>query len=154
MLDVKVIGSEDLRRVAKTIRQRGAKEIQKEMLKGIRDATKQVGQEVRKDLPSHLPDRYAQVLGKALRFTTRTKTSGWPEITVTARAKGKVQPRAIAAINRGTLRHPLYGNRKHWYAQRVTPKFFDTPAERVLRDVQRAAAKAVERAAAQLEREL
>lgn len=154
MIEVKILGAEELRRAARIIRKSGRPEIQKQLLRGLRESTKPVGREVRSDLPHYLPDRYAGVLSKALRFTTQSKTSGWPEVTVTARAKGKVELRHITTLNRGTLRHPLYGDRHHWYAQRVRPGFFDEPANRVLRDVQIEAAKSVERAVANIEKEL
>ena len=33
----------------------------------------------------------------------------------------------LYALNQGRLRHPLFGDRRHWYAQRVNPQFFDRP---------------------------
>lgn len=154
MIEVKILGADELRRAARIIRKSGRPELQKELLRGLRESTKPIGRAVRTGLPHYLPDTYAKVLSRALRFTTQTKATGWPEVTVTARAKGKVEPRRIDAINRGTLRHPLYGDRHHWYAQRVTPGFFDEPAERVLRDVQAEAARSVERTVAKLEQQL
>jgi hypothetical protein len=33
-------------------------------------------------------------------------------------------PVHLAPIDMGTVTHPLYGNRAHWFAQRVAPGFF------------------------------
>lgn len=154
MIKVKLTGIEDFRRAAKAIRVNGRKDLQKELLRGIRDATKPIGRTVREHLPTYMPRRYAPVLSAALRFTTKTKTSGWPEVTVTARAKGKFEPRRVTALDKGTLRHPLFGMRKHWYAQKIPPGFFTKPANTVLDEVRAEASRAVERAARQLEKEI
>jgi hypothetical protein len=151
---IRVTGAEELRRAAAAIRRAGRVDLRKELLTAVRESTKPIGEAVRKGLPTYLPDNYAAVLGRALRFTTKSKTSGWPEVTVTARAKGKARPREITAINRGVLRHPLFGRRKYWYAQKVRPGFFDEPAREVLDDVRHAAAAAVDRVRDKLEREI
>lgn len=153
-LQVRITGQQDLRRAARALREAGRVDLKKEMLAAIRKATAQIGDEVRKDLPIYLPDTYAAVLARALRFTTATKTSGWPEITVTARAKGKSRPREIRTLNRGVLRAPLFGNRKHWYAHKVKPRFFDEPADRVREDVIREAGAGIRRVREKLEREI
>lgn len=36
-------------------------------------------------------------------------------------ARGRID---VASLDRGRLRHPLYGNREHWYDQRVQPKWW------------------------------
>ena len=36
----------------------------------------------------------------------------------------------VASLNRGRLRHPLFGNRKHWYDQAVKPGFWDDAMKR------------------------
>lgn len=151
---VRITGVDELRDAARAIRHAARVDLQKEMLAAVRGATKPIGDEVRKGLPIYLPDRYATVLARSLRFTTATKTSGWPEITVTARAKGKSEPRRIDALNRGVLRAPLFGNRRRWYAHAVKPGFFDEPAGRVLDDVRQAAAEGVTRVRNKLEREI
>jgi hypothetical protein len=153
-LDIRVLGQEDLRSAARALRRAARTDLHKEMLAALRKATKPIGEEVRKSVPQFMPSGYAPVLAKALRFTTATKTSGWPEITVTAKAKGKAEPRRVEALNRGTLRAPLFGNRSRWYAHKITPGFFDVPARRVLNDVRREAAEAVHRVKEQLEREI
>lgn len=52
------------------------------------------------------------------RFTTRPLTTG-ARSTVTSRHD-------IAAMDRGRLRHPLFGNRGHWYQQAITPGWWTT----------------------------
>jgi hypothetical protein len=45
----------------------------------------------------------------------------------------------VRSLDRGRLRHPLYGNRRHWYDQKVTPGWFtktlQRQAERVRREL-------------------
>lgn len=37
--------------------------------------------------------------------------------------------RHMNEINAGSVRHPLYGNREHWYTTPVEPGFFDRPVK-------------------------
>jgi hypothetical protein len=63
------------------------------------------------------------------RFSVKRKTGGSPQLTL--KASGRPYPRGVvdvAAVNRGVLRHPLFGNRKHWSNTRVTPGWFTRAA--------------------------
>lgn len=54
----------------------------------------------------------------------------------------------LQAINRGGLRHPLYGNRDHWYTTRVKPGFFDRPVRAAVPAVAEACLAALREAVA------
>ena len=51
----------------------------------------------------------------------------------------------LRALNAGRLRHPLYGNRSHWYPQRIAPGFVDKAIERGTRDVREEMLRALDR---------
>lgn len=46
----------------------------------------------------------------------------------------------LASLDKGRLRHPLYGNRGHWYVQAVKPGFWTDAMEGEATDTVRAAA--------------
>lgn len=58
-----------------------------------------------------------------------TITLGAKSATVSVR--GKQGNRHLKDINAGQVRHPLFGNRDHWYTTPVKPGFFNTPLERM-----------------------
>lgn len=45
--------------------------------------------------------------------------------------RGAQGNRHLRDINNGQVRHPLFGNRDHWYTTPVKPGFFTTPLERM-----------------------
>lgn len=67
---------------------------------------------------THMPKRmgYAALLARSIEL--RTSVRAKVGMTVHVGAKGKKEGRDVPALNRGVLRHPLFGNRSHWYAQR------------------------------------
>lgn len=67
---------------------------------------------------THMPKRmgYAALLASSTEAvaTVRAKVG----MTVRVFAKGKKEGRDVPTLNRGLLRHPLFGNRRFWYGQR------------------------------------
>ena len=49
----------------------------------------------------------------------------------------------LEALDRGELRHPLYGNRKYWFSQSVRPGFWSRPIEDRAPQIRDAVAKEV-----------
>jgi len=63
-----------------------------------------------------------------LRIRTKRSTGKNPGLRLVGKAKTpEGKDRDLASLNRGRLRHPLYGNRKHWYDQQVSPGWWDEP---------------------------
>ena len=78
---------------------------------------------------SFVPNGYAPVLSRDLRVSTSVRLAGTsPGVTarVFAPTGGKLG-RDVTALERGTLRHPLFGNRGFWYRQRVRRGFASVP---------------------------
>lgn len=154
-----VRGVEELRRTAATLREISKAGLQKEVGKAIREATGELGEEVRRNLEFYMPSGYTPVLASYLHFVTKAKTSGWPAVTVTAKAKARSD---LYRQDKGILRHPVFGRyrfvkRKHgksfdvvrkenpWVNQAIPPGFFTNPANRVKEDVRGEVIKAIER---------
>lgn len=91
-----------------------------------------------------LPDAFGDALREATRVvpeearknTSRLPASGGLAAAVRAKAQftdtrvpggRRVSARAgidVASLNRGRLRHPLHGDRRHWYDQKVAPRWW------------------------------
>lgn len=115
MADFEVRGAEKFERVAKALRQAGDKELRKELYAGINRATKPLRANARKSAEKNLPK--AGGLNKRVaraRMSTRRVTGKNPGVKIVA--KGMDQ---LGLMDRGMVRHPVYGNRKKWVNQPI-----------------------------------
>ena len=71
------------------------------------------------------PESLAQRVAGAS-FSVKPVRGSNPTIRVTARAKSG-KPVNLQILDDGKVRHPLFGNRAHWYDQLVIPKWFSGP---------------------------
>lgn len=120
----------ELAEVARNLRQAGDTELLAELKDGINQAVADVPREILDRLPEYLPNRYAAVLSRdiSIRISNRTRY-GAQTVSITAPERGarSVERRRLLRLNRGTLAHPLFGNRERWFDQAVKPLFFDEP---------------------------
>jgi hypothetical protein len=132
--DISVRGAEKLAILARALREAGDKELQRELYRGLNRAVKPLRQDVKESIGDFLPQRYARVLARDLKVTARRRTGGRnPALYLLGQAKN----RDIASLNRGRLRHPLYGNRRFWYSQRVRRDWWTHPLIRGAPEVRR-----------------
>ena len=127
MVDIQVRGADKLHVLARVLREASDKELQRELYRGLNRSVKPLRQDVKDAIPDFLPGRYAVELSRDLSIRTRRRSgSANPAIYLVGSAK----TRDIASLNRGRLRHPLFGNRKRWYDQRIKPGFWTDTLER------------------------
>jgi hypothetical protein len=139
-VDLQVLGAEQLHALSKRLKEAGRKDLRRELYKALNRATKPARERVKRDLPTYLPDGYARDLGRDLSLRTRIRGGRDPGVSITAKARKK--NREIYRLNRdGELRHPLFGNRRHWFGQQVKPEFFTEP---IRQDADQIAAALVE----------
>lgn len=140
--DVKVTGGAELRSVQNKLRAIGDKGLGKQMGKALREAAKPLKPAVRAEALASMPSGYGPVLSRSLRFRQAVKESAHTaHVTVRVYGDGRRQRRMVPNLNRGQLRHPLYGNREFWFDQAVRAGFVDRPFNRlkpgVAREMQR-----------------
>lgn len=123
----RVTGGNRAHQLGRRLKALNDKALEKELKRGITRAMRPATKAVKTAVPQYMPSGYAPVLAKALQLRTSNLASG---LRVTGQARGNPRPREVTAINRGVLRHPLFGNRDRWYAQQVTPRFFHEPLEK------------------------
>jgi hypothetical protein len=120
----KVTGGNQAHALAKRLKAFGDKGLEKELRRGISKAMKPATKAVRAQVPEYMPSGYAPTLSSALQLRTSNLAAG---LRITGQAKGNPRPRKVTDLNRGILRHPVFGNREKWAQQAIRPRFFDEP---------------------------
>jgi hypothetical protein len=130
-VDLTVTGQRELNEVAARLRREAAR-FQRRVSSATKDAVQRSYRPVLVGmLPTFVPDRYAAVLSRGLRVaTTVSFASGFVTARVSAPTGGPTG-RAVDALERGSLRHPLFGNRGWWYRQRVRRGFASIPLKAI-----------------------
>jgi hypothetical protein len=130
--------------VSKTLREAGDGGLTRELSRAIGDAVAPLKDRIRAGLKPHLPDPYAEVLDADLQIRRSSSTSGEEaRVTVLASTSG-TKKRKLRQLDDGILFHPLYGNRKRWFEQTVTPGWFTGPVEDSVPEIRDAIERALE----------
>jgi hypothetical protein len=147
VFDLKVTrGQSDLTRLAKALRKEGdAKEIRKQLTKGLRDGTKPAVAKVKSEAlslpakgesPNHLRRKMAKATGTQVR--TGGRDAG-VKVRV-SRARMGNQAALARVTNKGPWRHPVYqrrGAKPVWVTQRSKAGWFDNANRSTSRVVRR-----------------
>ena len=116
-VDVRIIGSEQLEDIGRRLKEAGDKNLRRELLRGMNRATKPAKQAVKEAALRELPARGGlnRVIASA-RVSTRTRAGGRnPAVFLTGTKSGH----DLRSINRGRLRHPVFGN--DWWVSQTIP---------------------------------
>jgi hypothetical protein len=151
-LDIKIQGAEEFGVLARRLKVAGDKELRKELYRGIARAVKPLTLSVRASIGQYVPARYAAQLSTSLRVGTSKQSGRDPGVRLRATAKTpRGKPRNLTKLNQGVLRHPLYGNRRHWYNQPVRPGFWDTELQQGAPKVRTELVEAIQTVARKIE---
>lgn len=132
--EVRVTGQRDLFAVSRKLREIGDKGLGKQMAKGLQDASKPLRPAITASAQQMMPHSggYASTLSRSLKYRQNTQTTKTTaRVVLRVHADGRRERRDVPSLNRGRLRKPLYGNRRHWFDQRVRPGFVDEPFDRL-----------------------
>jgi hypothetical protein len=123
-----VVGDRKLDQVAARLH-REARRFQRRVSSATRSAVERSYRPVLVGMvPAFMPTGYAPVLAADLKVSTTVRFAGAnPGVTVQVSAPTRGKGREVEALERGTLRHPLFGQRGHWYGQRVRRGFASVP---------------------------
>lgn len=128
---VRVDGVDQFGAVARRLKDAGARDLRRELYRGLNRAVKPMKEAVRSSVGDYMPSGYTPILEANLKLGSSNRAGGRnPGIRITGRAKGRPRPRRVGALEAGVLRHPLFGNRGYWYATSVRPGFFGEPLKR------------------------
>lgn len=136
---VTVSAPRDLASIQKALKQLGDKGLGKEMSKQLVAAGRPLRRELRAEVPKVMPSGYAPVLSKSYRFRQQTKSGRQTaHVVLRLHADGQKERRDLPSLNRGRLRHPVYGRRRQaWVDQKVRAGVVDRPIDRVQPQVRR-----------------
>ncbi len=149
---VRVSGGVDLTSVRRNLRMLGAGDLSRQMSRGLQRAAKPLRAEVQAEAVKAMPSGYGPLLSKSLRFRTSTRERrGAASLVIRIYGDGKKEHRDVVRINKGVLRHPVYGRRKNpWVNQKVRVGFVDRPVDRMAPDIRREMQAVVEYIATQI----
>lgn len=151
-MDVRITGAGDLATLQKALRQIGDKGLGRQLSRGLSKATDALPPAIRAEAGTVMPSGYAPVLSRSLRFRRGVKAGRTTaEITYRVYGDGQKERRDVRTLNRGTLRHPVYGRsrrlkrgpkagtiiRNPWAAQKVRSGFVDKPVDRLAPEIRR-----------------
>jgi hypothetical protein len=128
-----VRGADDFARLAKALKE-GPEDLQREFSKAVSKATAPLKTAARESARQTLPRRggLADRVARS-RFATRRSTGRRAGVRVTVSS-----PDALGQLDRGVVRHPVFGNRNVWVTQSITPGWWTKPTDQVGPEVQRA----------------
>lgn len=152
-MSVRVTGSAELLRVRQVLKETGNEGLGKGMAAGFRMATTPLRPAVLAEVPKAMPSGYAPTLSRSLQFRTQVRDfKHVARATWRVYGDGQKERRDVPSLNRGVLRHPLYGNRQWWVDQKVRKGFVDRPLDRLGADVRREMNKVVDQVAKKIAR--
>jgi hypothetical protein len=118
----------DFARLAQRLKDAGETGLRRELTQAINDSVKPFADEINaaEYLRPYMPDRYAETLAGDLRVST-VKQASASAYGVSVKVQGRLHRRQVQTLNRGLLRHPLFGERERWFTQTggMKPGFFD-----------------------------
>lgn len=140
-MQLRVSGSVELKRFAAAVKATGNKGLGREMAAGLRKAGKPIQESIKDTFTETLPERggYRAAASKSVRFRTNIRSGPRAgTVRITTYAVGKGENRDLPRINKGQLRHPVFGRSRNtfagksrrrvpnpWATTRVTPRFFE-----------------------------
>lgn len=153
-LSLRVSGAAELRRLARQCRDIGRQDLVRKLYRGFNRAVRPFDREVREELPVHTPGAYTGELDGSLKIRASTKTVGsGVGVSVVGTAMGRAKERDLPAVDRGVLRHPLFGDRRFWFTTSVVPGFFTgPPADRMIHRVEDEVERVIDEVADEIER--
>ena len=120
-IDLIVSGAEDYRKQARKLDDIGTRKLKAAIRREVTQATKPTRVAIKNAARADLPKKGKLNRWAAVTPSAKTRFSGKDSgVTVSMRKKGH----DLRALNRGRLRHPLFGNRNFWFNQDVKPGFF------------------------------
>lgn len=117
----------DMGKVTKALKAAGTKEMRTRLRKIMAEETKPLRKKIKQSAIDALPSRGGLNKWAA---SMPAQNTDFRERSAGVRIRMSKKGHDLAALNRGRLRHPLFGNRKHWYQQSIAAGFFTKPIEK------------------------
>ena len=131
---LRVEGADQFFALARRLKEAGDKDLQRELYRGLNRAVKPLTASVRQSALETLPSQgglnVTIATGSKVKVQRRTgaRSVGIKLIATAQTPKGR--DRDLAGMDKGKLRHPLFGNRGFWYPQAIAPGWWTKPTGR------------------------
>jgi hypothetical protein len=147
---LEIRGAEDFARLAARLREVGDKDLRRKLYKGLNAAAKSAKAAIKPNVRAKLPQRggAAEFIASTLRVTQSNRGGGAnPRVVIWSKSNHNIR-----AIDRGQLRHPVYGRRNAWAVTQVEPDTFTEPIESRAPEMREEMVKVIRVVAAKVER--
>lgn len=150
-VEFRLEGGAGFARLSSALKAAGNGGLSRELDKGLRAAAKDVEAEVRDHTDEYMPAGYERVFAVSLSFRTEIRRGPNHRVTIVPSGKGRSRQRDLVRLDRGELRHPVFGRwrtrrgrfadrhrvRSPWVEQRIRTHWFTEPAARAQPDAVR-----------------
>ena len=137
--------AEQLKRIAAMFRETGDKEIRNAFTRTLRQSTQDAANHVRSDIADTLPKKGGlnHFIAAPIKIDTDFR-EGRENIRFRLGRHGH----DFRSLDRGLLRHPLFGNTNHWYSQHIPARWWEQymtlHGDQVIQAIQMALASSIE----------
>jgi hypothetical protein len=150
MADLEIRGGEDFQKFANALREAADKELNKAVGKALREVAKPMGERVVRAGADRMPRRGGMAaLVSAARVGVRFSKGRNPGVQLQLSDKSKHD---LRSLDRGILRHPVFGDRQVWRSQKVPADAFSDEFAKEAPDAAQAALKAMQKVADDISR--
>jgi hypothetical protein len=157
-VDLRVTGAKELTALARRLHEAADTGLTREFRKALSKGGKPLEAAIRANVGEYLPSRYARIIAKAAKVTSRFSTRA-REVSVryVVTAKGVKTDRKIRTIDTGVLRHPVFArgprSRWRWVGQSVRPGVVSDHVDRLRTQIRRDLVQAVHDTAKKITKE-
>jgi hypothetical protein len=134
---VEIRGAEQLVALSKRLTAMGQSGLRDELRRGLRDAAKPAGPAVRRAALDTLPKKGG--------LNRRVADQVSPVVKDMPAGVRLILDRGSRTIDRGTVRHPVFGDRKRWVNEHVHPGFWTGTLSEMALDFDRGMQKVLDR---------
>lgn len=134
-LDVRLAGIDDILKLAQQIKATGDKGLGREMAKALNQAVEPVKTAIGASAAETMPSGYAPTLTASLRHRRSQRAAArQAALRLTTLGEGVKEQRDLVRLNKGELRHPVFGRSRPtrrgrrqnpWATTRIRPGFHD-----------------------------
>lgn len=135
-----------MNRVAAAFHKAAAVDWDRELDRGLERAGEVVAEEIRESSAPYMPAGYEKVFAASMMTKVSVVRGAVRRATVAVRAFGRRgHDRQVEELERGRLKHPVFGRGNAWVWQKIRPGFVSEPAKRAAPEATREIDKAVKR---------
>jgi hypothetical protein len=155
---ITVTGAEGLARLGRALKEAGRNDLRKELLRGVRRASKPMIPAARRAAAESLPHRgglAADVAGAKWVVRTRLQGQG-AGVRITGAWTSEGRQHDLSKMDSGLLRHPVWGHPVHgpgavWVGQAIKPRWFSDAMQALAPEIRGELSKVIDEVSKKLE---